>query len=142
DLTAESFHEGWLTTSDIGRFEADGRLVIAGRVDDVAISGGVNVPLAVVDTAVTGHPGVLEALATAVPDDTWGQRIVVAVVPRDPARPPTLQSIRAHVSRRAPAAFAPKEMIVLDHLPAVPGGKPDRRALAEQLTSPAQPSAT
>lgn len=140
DLTAESFREDWFTTSDVGRFDDDGRLVVIGRVDDVAISGGVNVPLAAVDATVSGHPGVLEALAVAMPDETWGQRIVVAIVPRDSARPPTLESIRAHVARHAPVAYSPKEMVVLDQLPTVPGGKSDRRAVAAQLTGPAQPS--
>jgi len=139
DLTAEAFADGWFTTADVGRVHPDGRLEVCGRVDDVAVSGGVNVPLAAVDAVVGEHPGVAAVVAVALPDDDWGQRVVAVLVPRDPDHPPTLESVRAHVTRRAPAAHAPKELVVVDELPLLPGGKLDRRGLAAHLlkTSPA-----
>jgi O-succinylbenzoic acid--CoA ligase len=130
---ADAFAGGWFTTSDVGHIECDGTLVINGRIDDVAISGGVKVPLVDVDVAVSSHPMVAEALSVGVADDRWGQRIVVAVVPTEPARPPLLQSIRAHVREKYPVAYAPQELHVLSELPLLPSGKPDRHGLADQL---------
>lgn len=130
---AGAFDGGWFTTSDLGELGDDGRLRVLGRVDDVAVSGGENVPLAAVDLAVASHPEVAEALSVAVPDAEWGERVVVAVVPADPGRPPTLDDVRAHVRERHPVAYAPKELHVLDALPTLPGGKTDRRALAARL---------
>jgi len=130
---APAFDGGWFTTSDLGSLDGDGRLTVLGRADDVAVSGGENVPLAAVDLAVASHPEVAEALSVAVPDAEWGERVVVAVVPADPERPPSLDSIRAHVRDRHPVAYAPKELHVLDALPTLPGGKSDRRALAARL---------
>ncbi|PSK96368.1 O-succinylbenzoic acid--CoA ligase [Haloactinopolyspora alba] len=127
------FAGGWFTTADLGHLDGLGRLVVTGRVDDVAVTGGENVPLAAVDLAVAGHPGVHEALSVARPDERWGQRIVTAVVPADPDQPPPLESVRSHVRREAPVAYAPKELIVVEALPHLPGGKPDRLALADQL---------
>src|SRR5690606_8722839 len=118
---------------DLGHVDETGRLVVTGRVDDVAVSGGVNVPLAGVDAVVVAHPDVREALSIAVPDDEWGHRAVTAVVAADPTHPPALDSVRDHVRGQAPAAYAPKELVVVDALPALPGGKPDRRGLAAQL---------
>lgn len=133
ELSEETFADGWYTTADVGHLGADGRLEVVGRIGDVAISGGVNVPLAAVDRAVAGHPGVREALAVALPDVEWGQRVVTAIVPKDPAQPPRLGSVRAHVMRQAPAAYAPKELIIVDSLPLLPNGKVDRRALTRRV---------
>ncbi|RIQ35679.1 hypothetical protein DY240_02470 [Jiangella rhizosphaerae] len=129
----DAFDGGWFTTSDLGRLADDGSLTVLGRADDVAVSGGENVPLAAVDLAVASHPDVAEALSIAVPDAEWGERVVVAVVPADPGRPPSLDDVRAHVREHHPVAYAPKELHVLDALPTLPGGKTDRRALADRL---------
>lgn len=138
DLTGEAFEDGWFTSADIGRIHPDGRLEVCGRADDVAVSGGVNVPLTAVDAVVGDHPGVVAVATVAVPDADWGQRVVAVLVPRDPHHPPTLESVRAHVMRRAPAAHAPKSLVIVDALPMLPTGKVDRRGLAAHL----QPAAT
>ncbi len=43
-LTAEVLVDGWFHTADAGRLDEDGRLQVLGRVDDVVVTGGVNVP--------------------------------------------------------------------------------------------------
>jgi o-succinylbenzoate---CoA ligase len=131
DLTREAFGDGWFTTSDLGRIADDGRVEVHGRVDDVAVSGGLNVPLAAVDAVVGLHPGVAEVAAVALPDEEWGQRVVAVVVSVDPDAPPTLESVRAAVARRAPVAHAPRALVVVEELPRRAGGKPDRRAATE-----------
>ena len=71
-------------TSDLGRL-TDGVLSIAGRADDVFISGGINVsPLAVENTLleVLEPFGAAEVLLTSLPDDTWGERGVLLVRPQ------------------------------------------------------------
>ncbi|MBD0293463.1 MAG: AMP-binding protein [Jiangellaceae bacterium] len=135
DLTAAAFRDGWFTTSDLGRMDDTGRLHIFGRMDDVAVSGGVNVPLPAVDELLAQHPAVAAAAAVAVPDADWGQRIVAAVVAADPAVPPSLESIRAHVLRTAPAAYAPKSVLVVDALPVSASGALDRAQLAARLAA-------
>ena len=44
-LTARTLVDGWYLSADAGRIDEDGHLVVLGRLDDVVISGGVNVPL-------------------------------------------------------------------------------------------------
>ncbi|NDL57698.1 o-succinylbenzoate--CoA ligase [Phytoactinopolyspora mesophila] len=133
-LSADVLGDGWYTTADIGQVGPDGRLSVIGRSDDVAVSGGVNVPLVAVDHLVAAHPAVREALAVALPDPEWGQRVVAAVVAQDPEQPPRLESVRAHVMRRAPAAYAPKELIIVDTLPVLANGKVDRLGLTQGLS--------
>lgn len=132
DLTSDAFAHGWFITSDAGRLDAEGKLHVTGRIDDMAITGGVNVPLAAVDTAVASHPEIAEACAVALPDAEWGERIVVAVV-AGASGPPTLESVRDHVTRSLPTAYAPKELIVVDALPMLSGQKVDRQEMMTRL---------
>lgn len=133
DLTAAAFADGWFRTSDVGRLAADGRLTVVGRVDDIVVSGGTNVPLAAVEAHVQAHPAVSEAAAAGVTDPLWGQRVVAVVVPADPSLPPTLDSVRAFVARRAPAAYAPRELVVVERLPYLGNGKIDRKQIERDL---------
>ena len=57
-LTAEVLVDGWFLTSDAGRLDEDGRLHVLGRVDDVVVSGGVNVPAPAVAARLREHPAV------------------------------------------------------------------------------------
>lgn len=132
DLTDEAFVDGWFRTSDAGEF-SNGVLQVTGRLDDVVISGGVNVPLAAVDAALAMVPGIADAAAVAVDDPRWGRRIVAVAVPDAAAQPPTLESVRSAVANIHPAAYVPKELVLVHSLPTLPSGKVDRRALAELL---------
>lgn len=132
DLTSDAFAHGWFITSDAGRLDAEGRLHVIGRVDDMAITGGVNVPLAAVDAAVASHPDIIDGCAVALPDAEWGERIVVAIVAGTDG-PPSLESVRAHVMKSLPTAYAPKELIVVDTLPLLSGQKVDRQAVTTSL---------
>ena len=72
---------------------------MTGRLDDVVITGGVNVAPAAVEAALRDHPEVADAVVFGRPDDEWGQRVVAAVVPR-PAPAPQLADA-ARLGRRA-----------------------------------------
>jgi o-succinylbenzoate---CoA ligase len=124
---------GWFTTGDLGRFDADGRLVVLGRADDVVVSGGENVPLPAVVGALRTHPDVADAAALGRPDPEWGEVVHAVVVPRDPAAPPDLEGLRAHVRERLPAAFAPRGVTYLPALPRDGLGKTSRAALRAAL---------
>lgn len=125
--------EGWFTSGDLGRFEADGRLTVLGRADDVLVSGGENVPLPAVVAALRTHPDVADAAAVGRPDAEWGEVVHAVVVPRDGAHPPTLESLRAHVRERHPVAFAPRAVTVVGALPRDAMGKTTRAALRAAL---------
>ena len=131
--TAAAFADGWFRTRDAGSLDADGRLTVSGRLDDVVITGGVNVAPAAVEAALREHPDVDDAVVFGRPDDEWGQRVVAAVVPAAgasprPRRPPRLGDRPARRSRR------PRELHTIAAVPALHTGKPDRRAVAAAVT--------
>lgn len=129
--TAAVLRDGWLRTGDLGRLGPDGRLTVLGRVDDLVISGGVNVHPDEVEAVLATHPAVAEAAVAGRPDPEWGQRVTAFVVPRDPASPPSLAELRAFARERLAAAKAPRELVLVSALPRSPSGKLLRRLLPD-----------
>lgn len=123
-LTAEVLVDGWFLTSDAGRLDDDGRLHVLGRLDDVVVSGGVNVPAPAVAARLREHPGVVAAEVLGVPDEEWGNRLVAFVV-----GPVALEEVRDWVAAEHPRSWAPRQVVGLDRIPMLPNGKPDRVAL-------------
>jgi o-succinylbenzoate---CoA ligase len=126
DLTAQTLVDGALRTQDVGEFDADGRLVVTGRVDDVVVSGGVNVGLAAVERRVREHHLVRDAAVVGVDDAEWGSRVTAFAV-ADPVL--TLDALRDFVAAELPRTWAPRDLTVLRELPLLDNGKVDRQAL-------------
>ena len=126
DLTAQTLVGGRVVTQDLGRIDSSGRLEVLGRMDDVVVSGGENVSLPAVETALSERSDIAEAAAIGLPDDDWGQRVVVFVVALS-----TIDDadVRAAVVARLGRAAAPRDVIVVHELPRTGPGKVDRRAL-------------
>ena len=118
--TAEAMEDGALITRDRGRWD-NGRLVITGRVDDVVISGGVNVDLAEVRAAAARIDP--ETAVLAVPDAEWGTRVVLFAPGGD------LAGWREALAGALPRTWLPRQLVVTS-IPRTPGGKPDREALS------------
>lgn len=125
-------HEGWFGTADRGEIDADGRLRVTGRADDVVVSGGVNVSLPAVTAALRSVDGVADAIALGRPDHEWGSRVVAFVVPDDAVCLDGLRldEVRDEIEAAGlPRTWAPREVVLLDFLPLLPSGKVDRQAL-------------
>jgi O-succinylbenzoic acid--CoA ligase len=125
ELTARTLVDGWFVTADTGRL-TDGRLEVLGRVDDVVISGGVNVPTPAVARRLRAHPGVEAVEVVGADDAEWGQRVVAFVVGSL-----SLDEARDWVAAEHPRTWAPREVVVLDALPLLANGKVDRLRLKE-----------
>lgn len=127
-LSAEVLVDGWFLTSDAGRIDEDGRLQVLGRLDDVVVTGGVNVAAPAVAARLREHPAVAAVEVLGVPDEEWGNRVVAFVVGAV-----GIEEARDWVAERHPRSWAPRQLVVLDALPLLANGKPDRlrlRALA------------
>jgi O-succinylbenzoic acid--CoA ligase len=119
----------WFLTSDLGSIGPSGELLVRGRADDVIITGGEKVVAEEVEAALATCAGVREAAVVGRPDAEWGELVTAVVVAQDPAAPPPLAEIRAHVRDRLPAWAAPAALLLVPDLPMLPSGKPDRAAL-------------
>jgi O-succinylbenzoic acid--CoA ligase len=141
ELTAQALRDGWFLTSDIGRLGIEGRLEVLGRVDDVVVSGGVNVHASAVAARLAEHASVEEVTVVGVPDAEWGERVVAVVVPvvgsvagsvvdsvLDSGDRPSLGELRDFVSGPLPREWAPRQVVYVGALPRLPQGKVDRLA--------------
>ena len=117
----------WYATGDAGRLDADGKLVVSGRIDDVITTGAEKVWPDVVERILAAHPGVAEVAVWKRPDPEWGERIVAWVVPLDDG--PSLDELRQMVTDGIAPWAAPKELVLVDDLPRTAAGKVRRRAL-------------
>ncbi|KAA9089832.1 AMP-binding protein [Microbacterium radiodurans] len=138
-LTAEAFVEDdgrrWYRTGDAGTFD-ERMLRITGRRDNVIVSGGINVSLDRVEAAVrdVDVPGAALHGAVVVPvaDDRWGEASVI-VVDRAAVAPDqagaALAAARALVAERVGKPARPARFVVVDVIPTLASGKPDRSAL-------------
>ncbi|MFW0107524.1 AMP-binding protein [Rothia sp. P7181] len=121
----------WYRTDDIGSL-SQGFLEVHGRADDIIISGGVKISPAPIAQCLESHPAVVSAFVFPVPHRRWGQAVgcVVYAPEESPARlSPQLQQLCQNLE----PAQRPKYLRVINSLPLLPTGKPDRGALYDLL---------
>lgn len=116
----------WYRTGDAGAIE-DGVVRVTGRIDNVIVSGGINVSLDRVERAVRE---VLDAVVVGAPHERWGQTpVIVAARAAVPDPDAALAAARAAVAAQVGTAARPSRILLLDELPRLASGKPDRQAL-------------
>ncbi|MRX43338.1 AMP-binding protein [Agromyces kandeliae] len=119
----------WYRTGDLGSVGDDGRLRVTGRADDVMISGGVKVVLGEVERAVHAVDGFADAVVVAVPDPEWGERAAVVAAGAGARAAGALEALRAATDAAGlPPAGRPARVVLVDDLPRLASGKPDRVA--------------
>lgn len=132
EATARAFTEdGWLRPGDAGEIDAQGRLHVIGRIDDLINTGGERVWPDEVEVVLREHPRVGDVGVGARLDPEWGQRVVAFVVPSDPGDPPSLEELRDLAADRIGRHKAPRELVLVEELPRTFSGKLRRAALAD-----------
>jgi len=125
--------DGWFRTGDLATIDGEGWLTIVGRVKDIIIRGGENISTAEVEHELEAHPDVRQAVAVGYPDDLMGERVAAFVVG---ASSFDVETARAWFASRGIARFkTPERVVVVDALPTLSTGKPDRDALRARLNS-------
>lgn len=115
-------------TGDLGRWNDDGMLEFGGRVDDQVKVRGFRVELGEIESALSGHPSVVQAAVTAQRQSSGDRRLVAFVVPAEGADDGT-SALREHAAARLPDYMVPSLFVPVEALPLTPNGKLDRRAL-------------
>jgi fatty-acyl-CoA synthase len=132
EKTAELFHEdGWVFTGDRGYLE-DGFLYLAGRSDNMIISGGINVYAERVERALERHAGVAEVAVVGTPHETWGEAVKAYVVPTDDDATADALDEWCRESDDLADYQRPREYEFAGDLPRNNPGKLDRAALRER----------
>ena len=120
-----------LSSGDVGHIDAEGRLFIDGRDDEMIVSGGENVFPREVEDLLADHEDVADVAVIGVDDDEFGQRLKAFVVSKEGAEVSGADLI-AHVKAHLAGYKAPREIELIDELPRNATGKVLKRELRER----------
>jgi 2-furoate---CoA ligase len=130
DADAKSLRDGWYFTGDMGYVDSDGDLYVAGRVDDMIISGGENIHPVEVEEVLSRHPRVRDVAVVGEADAKWGERVVAFVVSGAGVTAEELDRF----CRESPdlASFKrPRRFVFVEAIPKTASGKILRRLLRD-----------
>jgi acyl-CoA synthetase (AMP-forming)/AMP-acid ligase II/acyl carrier protein len=130
--TAAAFAGDWFKTGDLGYFDDDGYLFLAGRIKEIVNRGGEKISPQEVDEVLLRHPAVAQAVTFAVPHHTLGEDVGSAVVLR-PHAEATPKDIRQFAMAHIAAFKVPRQVLIVPEIPKGATGKVQRVRLAAQL---------
>ena len=134
DLDEEVFREGWYRTGDLGCVGPDGEVYVTGRIKDLIIVGGINIPPQDVEEIASEVSGVIPGRVVAV--GAWDsnletQRLVLLVESSDgdaESRHRINRAIRAAVAARTQVQVSDVRVLPRGVLRKSTSGKLSRRA--------------
>jgi len=118
-----------MATGDVGYLDADGRLFVNGRADEMIGSGGENVFPRPVEEALLALPEVHDAAVLGVDDQEYGQRLAAYVVLRRGARLDA-EDVRSYIHQKLARFAVPRDVFFVSALPHSSTGKIVKRVLA------------
>ncbi len=133
-MTAQVVRGEWMRTGDLGRFDADGFLVLEGRIKEVIKSGGVTVIPTEIEGVLMQHSSVRDAAVIGVPDERWGEA-VHAFVTLSPGAAASESELKSFCQERLTGYKRPKAIHIVPELPRTGIGKIARRAVRAQAAA-------
>ena len=120
--------DGLLSSGDVGRFDAQGRLFVDGRDDEMIVSGGENVFPREVEDLLADHADIEEVAVIGVEDAEWGQRLKAFVVAREDGQLDE-ETVKEYVKANLARYKVPRDVVFLEELPRNATGKVLKREL-------------
>jgi len=138
NATRDSFSGDWFKTGDTARSSEDGYVTMLGRTSvDILKSGGYKLSAVEIENVLREHDGVADVAVVGLPDDTWGDLVVAAIVER-PGRTTSDGALRAWARERMAPYKVPKRIVMLVDLPRNALGKVQKNTLVRLLTERGQ----
>jgi fatty-acyl-CoA synthase len=120
--------DGLMSTGDLGRIDADGRLFVEGRSDEMIVSGGENVFPVEVEDLLLAHRDVADGAVVGVSDEEWGGRLRAYLVKRPGSRL-TDDDVKRYVQDHLARYKVPRDVLFVPSIPRNPTGKVVRSGL-------------
>ena len=132
-LTRDAFDEdGYLRTGDLGHVDAEGHLVITGRLKDIIIRKGENISAKEVEDILYAHPKVRDVAVIGLPDPTRGERCCAVVAVSNPEEAISFDEMTSFCRERGlMTQKIPEQLEILDEIPRNPVGKVMKHVLRE-----------
>jgi fatty-acyl-CoA synthase len=133
EKTAEVIDEArWMHTGDLGVMDAEGYVNITGRIKDMVIRGGENIYPREVEELLYTHPDVLDAQVIGVPDEKYGEDLMVWVRLRDGASPLAAADVREFCAGKIAHFKIPRYVHIVEEFPMTVTGKIRKVEMREQ----------
>ncbi|MGD0721571.1 MAG: AMP-binding protein [Roseiarcus sp.] len=124
--------DGWFDTGDLAYIDEEGYIRINGRIKDVIIRGGENVPVVEIENLLYKHPSVLAAAVVGYPDPRLGERACAFLALRS-GHALDLAGVQTYMAEHKVAKqYWPERVRVVAALPMTPAGKVQKFQLREQ----------
>lgn len=143
DLTAEKFFnleiahrcaERVYKTGDLVRWMPDGSLEFIGRIDDQIKIRGFRIEIGEIESSLTAHDKIKDAVVLAIPGQTQADTQLVAWVVTTKTEDGFIVSseeLLSYAKQRLPHYMVPVAIVLLDALPLTSNGKVDKKALPQ-----------
>jgi cyclohexanecarboxylate-CoA ligase len=123
--------EGWFDSGDLAYLDEDGYIRISGRVKDILIRGGENVPVVELENLLYKHPAISAVAVVGFPDPRLGERGCAFIVPRGGSTI-DLAAVQAYLGEaRMAKQFWPERVEIVAELPRTASGKIQKFKLRE-----------
>jgi len=133
-VDAERFTaDGWLRTGDVANVDPEGYIQIVDRTKDLVKSGGEWISSVELESAIMGHPKVLEAAVIGIPHPKWQERPVAYVVAKPEFKGAVTQAeIIEFLQPLVAKWWLPDEVRFVDEIPKTSVGKFDKKVIRDQ----------
>lgn len=128
EATAQVVKDGWLNTGDLAQFDAEGNIVIQGRMKDLIIHKGFNIYPQEVENILLTHPAVFKAAVVGRDEVSSGQ-VPIAFVAVKGNSEDLEEKLRQFCNAHLAAYKVPRKFICVDDLPMNASGKVDKKQL-------------
>lgn len=126
--------EGWLRSGDLASMDAEGYVVITGRIKDMIIRGGENIYPKEIEEFLRAHPAVSDVAVYGVPSRKYGEE-VAAVVKLKPGMKVTAEELTAYCDGNLAKFKIPRYIQFVDAFPLTASGKIQKYVLRERAVT-------
>jgi non-ribosomal peptide synthetase component E (peptide arylation enzyme) len=125
--------DGFFRTGDLAKIDKNGNIWITGRIKDIIIRGGEKISPAEIESLLREHPDVADVAVVAMPDPEMGERACAFIQPRGKSAPHLDDIVSFLKSRGASVLQLPERIELVRRIPLTRVGKPDKKALEEDI---------
>ncbi len=123
--------EGWLYSGDLAMEDEDGYYIITGRKKDMILVGGFNVYPREIEEFLFTHPKIQNVSVIGVPDDVFGEVVMVYAIPKDGVDLKPEEIVRFCEDEIANFKV-PRYVKIVDEMPMTASGKIQKFKLREE----------
>ena len=123
---------GWIYSGDLAKMDADGNLIIVGRIKDMILRGGENISPTEIEDILYTYPKIRQVAVVGYPDERLGEKSCACIIPIE-GEAITYDEIKAFFLDKVARYKIPDRIELMDEFPTTPSGKIRKVSLREIL---------